>query len=295
MAKGRGKRATRKPYDNAIGHASMLFVDTGAQVSNLAVSLGEELQRLESSVSAGDGKPDAIRKSGSPISVRAMKSSVALMLSSMLEGWANFLAELALRTNDGLEGSPEVVHALGQAEIDCLAEQRTALDTRTAGLIVTKNVYVATLDKLVVVPRLLGRLHGFDFVLDKAGQGWQKVQGLKIVRDELTHPKLNLNDYLGNNPAALSLDKVRSAVEINMNALYECAEGVDWYVSQTVGLLRHFVKRGPRLAISFGSVEFICWLIVVNLQSPAGISVKVFNRHHPAPVDLVSENGKRPN
>jgi hypothetical protein len=258
-------------------------MDLGAQISNLAVALGEEIQRVESSAANADKEQGIVEKKGSPISVRALKSSVSLILSSMIEGWANFLAELAVSTNDGLEGSPDVVHALQQAEIDCLLEQRTALDTRTASLTVTRNVYIPTLDKLAIVPRLLGKMHGLDFVLDKGGHGWQKVQKLKGIRDQLTHPKLDLKVRISNSCPEFSLDTVEAVVEISMLDLYECAEGLDWYISQTLGLLQQLVKKGRPYVITFFSVELFCWMILANLRSPAGISDIIFERHHPAP------------
>ena len=285
MAKAHDDQSRRTPYENAIGHACWSFLDLAAQISNLAVSLGEELSGTKELEKAGGHKSGKRGESGSPISVRAIKTSVALLLSSMLEGWANFLAELALQSNVGLEGSPKVVYHFNQIEIDCLAEQRTSLNARTAEAVVTKNVYIPTLDKLAIVPRLLGKQYGCDFVLERGGSGWQKVQILKSVRDKLVHPKLDLTGLLDEIPTEIELDTVRATIEVNLIDLYTCAEGMDWYLHETMGLLRQIVKPSQRFVLSIGSVEILSWLILSNLSSVTGTSKAAFNREHPAPVN----------
>jgi hypothetical protein len=111
--------------------------------------------------------------------VRALKTSVIMLQFSALETVANFLADLAIRTSEGIQGSPEVKASLTQVELDFLAERRTYVDAGSGALKISGSAFVPTLDKLTVAPLLLGKVHGLKRRIDKGGSGWQKIQQLK--------------------------------------------------------------------------------------------------------------------
>jgi hypothetical protein len=197
-----------------------LLVDLLAQILNLIVATQKEVERIKTEENQDQEKESSEKKeSGSPISVRAFKSSIILLQFSALETISNSLAGLAIKTMNGISGAPEIKNRLSLVEVDFLAEQRTYVETTTGSLKVSGSVFVSTLDKLAIAPLLFGKLHGHTFHLNKGGKGWQNVRHLKETRDKLTHFKLDGSWLELEESVQLSLDHVKPAVIIRTKSL----------------------------------------------------------------------------
>jgi hypothetical protein len=286
-----GNSKLTTPFDNLIGNGSMLLIDLFAQLINLIVALQKESDSIKSSPDESSDENKTDKLSGSPISVRALKTSIILLQFSALETIANFLSGLAIRINSGIPGAPDVNTPLTQVEIDFLKEERTYLDTGTGALKLSGSVFVSTLDKLAMAPLLLGRLHDQNYRLDKGGNGWRSIQRLKEIRDQLTHFKLDGTLMEGDESISLDLDNVKPAVTIKNRDIFNGGEAMKWYIQQVIDLLSSmYTERHWQLVTRFQILQFMNWMALLNLYKSCSISDEVFNRDYPRPF---SNAGKR--
>ena len=264
---------TNTPYFKAVSNGCMLIIDLLAQIFNLINSLQIEISKLKTEKDRDD------------ITARALRTSILVLQFSTLETTSNFLAELTIETNKGLEGSPEIVSRLTQAEIDLLAEQRTYVDIVTGEVKSNSSNYIATMDKLAIVPLLFGRLHGKRYRLDKSVKGWQNILKLKEVRDKFIHYRINISSMTKIGP---DFKKIIPTIKIENKDLFVGAESIQWYQQQIVILLRQVYKNSNQLALAFLNnqmiaLEMVCWMMLSKLYKSAGISDKEFARDYPPP------------
>ena len=253
--------------DSIIGGARTLLLDLLSQALNLIVLLDREVKAIEH-----DSTDPLERGSrGSPISVRALKSSVVLLQFGILEALGNFTAELTVRLHEGLDGAVPLRIPLSQVELDFLREQRSSLEPTTGKIKIQKGVYVSTLDKLSAAPLLFAKSYGKNFRLDKAGSGWGNVQKLKVLRDTLTHIRPGMEPSTVETDIQLNLDKVTPSVLITFADLFDGSECILWYCRE---LKRSCVELGAQehqlilRVVTFW--EFIAYLHLVNLQTRSG-------------------------
>jgi len=277
------------PYQNMVRNSFTLFIDLAAQLVNLAVSLSKEIGKIEpEQTNASTSGED--NESGSPISVRAIKTSIILLEVNALETVSNFLAELALKTNEAIVGAPDVQQTLTQIEVDFLAEQRTYIDVQTGALKIRESVFVPTLDKLSIIPLLLGKLHNQSFRLDKSGKGWQKIQKLKEIRDGLSHFRTDFSVPATDDAFSLDLDNVKPAIVIKNIDLFEGIEATRWYIAQLISLLRQIDMEDYRgLTRQFLMLDVVYWMVLLNLYKICGIAENTFYRDYPSPVSQKPE------
>lgn len=276
-------------YEKAICTGGTLIVDLMCQLINLIVELNKETKKLNIKKNEiMEGNIDR-KESGSPITVRAYKTSIAMLMFDSLESICNFLSKLILLMNEGLEGSPQVEYHLNQVEIDLLKEQKTYMDCRTGKIKVNDSNFIPTMDKLTIVPFLLGKIYDIEFKIDKGGKGWQGLLELKQLRDELTHPKFNLDIDELNDSMLLDTNNIKPSVVISNMKLFEGTESIRWYWGNIRKLFEVSGLITPKSVINnIFSVDFLLWLIMLNLNE--GCNIKEFDKKYPSPIKM-SEQG----
>lgn len=272
------------PYQELAQSGLAVLTDLLAQNLNVIVAVQEEVRRIEVRQELDSEQGGDKKEHGSPISVRAFKSSIILLQFSFLEALANVLAGLQIKTMEGISGAPEITSSLTQVELDYLSEQRTSVDDKTGALKVNSRVFISTLEKLAIVPLLLGKLHGCPFRLDKNCKGWQSVQHLKETRDKLVHFKLDDTWRQLDADSPLNLDNIKPTVTIQTKDLFAGGLALRWYVQQIKVLLKQIYKDNQEpLLLHFTMLELICWMMLMNLYEDCGISENKFNQEYPMP------------
>ena len=274
---------TYTAYEKVIGGASSLLVDLFCQLGNLTLTLQREQQSKEVRlVRLAESTNDA-GKAASPVFERALKTGIILMQFSLLEAIANALAQIAIKTNEKIDGAPRTRCTLSQVEVDLLAEQRSYFDPMTGSLKLNEPAYVPIIDKLAITPVLFGKLYCQEFRLDKRATGWQKIKRLKECRDRLVH--FDISAKAGPEPLVPSLDQVKPAYLIQNTDIFEGSEGIRWYLRQLIEMLEKISKdkHGQLINILFAA-EYTNWMVLLNFYRSCGISETVFRRDSPPPV-----------
>lgn len=270
-------------YDKVIRIGTSLMLDLMAQILNLIVILNQEIEATELKKTNVDEEENKSSKNGgSAITIRAYKTSIIMLMFDALESICNFLSELILAMNGGIDGSLQVEYNLNQIEIDLLKEQKTYIDCKTGKIKVSESNFIATMDKLIIVPFLLAKIYGLEFKIDKSGKGWQGILELKQLRDKLTHPKFNLNIGEVDDTFSLDINNIKPAVSISNMELFKGTESVRWYwgqirkVFEVSGLIK---QRGVFMLIA--GIDLILWLMMMNLCKSCGI--KNFDEKYQSP------------
>lgn len=280
----RKKKLKKTPFYNAIINSFNLLIDLTAQIINLIIELIKESEHLKKSknyITSEDNEKLEI----SPVTIRALKSSIVIFQFSLLESISNFLTELVLNINNGIKGAPKIVCPLKQFEIDFLSEIKTDINRRT-GTLKTTITHVSTIDKLNIVSHLFGKLHGINFRLDKSGIGWRNIRKLKDIRDKLAHPKLDFSDikFSNNLSKIINIDEVKPALIIKNNSLFNGAVGIRWYLQQIISLLAEIKKTEyTGLILQFIGLDVMCHLMIINLPESCSISYKSIENICPVP------------
>jgi hypothetical protein len=272
--------------ESLIGGAQTLVFDLLAQTLNLIVSVECELKAIEED----KGAPLEGGWRGSPISVRALKSSIVLLQFATLEELANFTAELTVRSHKGLYGAPALLSPLSQVELDFLREERSFVNADTGKVKIQHGAYISTLNKLSVAPLLFAKSHGKSFRLNKGNSGWENVRKLKALRDALTHIRFGTatsttESDMAANSDKLDLDTVRPSILINGAHLFAGSESISWYCRE---LMRAFVEVGAHEYESIMRLlklaEFTAYMHLINLQPRSSVSERRLQRLLPCGV-----------
>jgi hypothetical protein len=156
--------------------------------------------------------------------LRSQRTSCMLIGWAILEALANFMAEMTIAISERMEGAPECVRAITPQERDFLREEQTYFDPQKFQTRIRSSNFVSTLEKLTIVPRLLGSVKGIEFQLDRGGRGWHALTQAKRTRDLLTHPKLcdvPLNAIIHKS----------IAVAVHDNDIANLVNGLAWYAT----------------------------------------------------------------
>lgn len=219
---------------------------------------------------------------GSPITVRALKSSIILLQFSVVEALASFVSKLVIEAHRHSSEGPRAPYPLDEVELDCLKEQRTSVDTRSGELTVKGNVYLPTLDRLSIVLSFFAKSHGRKFQLNRTNGGWHNITRLKKLRDELSHVRLDFSLGTPIELEALDLDRIRPSITITSRNLFMGAEAIVWYSQQ----IRHVVSESTshdykQVVHLMTIVEFLAYMQLMNLHKSCGFSSKAFEKSHP--------------
>jgi hypothetical protein len=275
------------PFHKLVNQSAGLLKDLLCQVVNLVVMLQDEVKTLsEKEIDDQQESNESIRalrkNRGSSITVRALKTSIIVMQFNIVESLCNFLGELVVSINDGIGGAPKRERALTVLEIDWLMERKSYFDVRSASIRQRDNAFAATLDKIVITPILFAKMHRTTFRVNKGVVGWEKVIGLKNLRDRLTHFRLSELDLADERGQMLSIDQVKPTIVIESKTLFAGAEAIRWYLGEIEELL-HAIRR-PEYDIMLKDILFlraINYLVMLNLYKNCGISDKVFDKRFP--------------
>lgn len=261
------------PYDSYVLGGGEAIVDLLAQVDSMVSNFNFEYQRIMQDVNAV-----------STINIRALKTFIIIVQFSVLESMSNFLGDLTLLANQGIESSPKIVSKLNLVEIDFLSDQKSELDKN--GQVKTKKTFASTLDKICIAPLLLAKLHGIDFNIDKSAEDWQNVVKLKEIRDNLTHPKISLSSR--EVTMSLNIDRVKPCVIVKNEDLFLGAKVLRWYIDEITKLMRN-LERSNQVKISFpyNHLELFSYRLLSKLYYTPGMSHKQFERKYPTPSFLV--------
>lgn len=278
--------ASSNDYQNVVRNGCTLLTDLLAQLVNLIVILNKEIEYVEDKEAEENS---TAKTQGSPISVRGMKTSIVMLQFSVLEALANFISVLALKSSEEIAGSPPVINRLTQIEVDFLLEQRTYLEMGSGNLKVSSGAYSPTLDKLSLVPFLLGKIYNQPFRIDKGSNGWKKIQRLKEIRDKLTHFKFDGELWATHEAIQLDLDNIKPSIVISSNDLFIGCAAIHWYLQQVESVLKNIYGNDHKpLLFNFKSLRVLSYLTLLNLYKNCGISDKTFNRDYPNQIMLSS-------
>jgi hypothetical protein len=240
-----------------IGHASCFELLSQAQ--NLAVQLKKKYELNEADLTT----------------INALKTSIVMILFSVLEGYCNFIGELIVQSSIKNVENPKTSHNLSQIEIDYLSEQKTYID-KSGTRKIKKSVFNPTLDKLFVTPLILGKIFGIDFKIDKSCKEWQSLRRLKEIRDRITHIKF---DYNGDN----------SRLYISENDIIYASEAIGWYFEK-VGSLIHNIYKEAFDKTSIFSIRMSCWITQLHLYKLCNMSDKLFDKNFICPLKCDANN-----
>ncbi|MBP1906305.1 hypothetical protein J2Z32_002954 [Paenibacillus turicensis] len=163
---------------------------------------------------------------------RSVLTAITLLSFNTIEAYANFLAILAEKSNEGLSDAPKVKEELHYTEVDALLERKTYFEPRKMSIETQENSFLPTLDKFFVVPNLLAKLYGIEFKVDKGGKEWGSIRKLKNERDKITHLKFDLNllPRAGDFERPDDMKKINPTYNINPKDVFDGIEGVRWYI-----------------------------------------------------------------
>ena len=215
--------------------------------------------------------------------IEALQTAMILLLFNILETTSNFLAALAVNTNHGLHGAPKVISPLSQPEIDLLTEQRIYVDHRTGNLQTSSSVFTPVLDKLALVPLILGRLHGITFRLDKKQNEWRLIRRLKDMRDKIIHLRPDFSHLT-------EQEIVKPSVRITNEDIFLGTVAIRWYIKQITKLLQEMFRgKNKNLIKGYLTLDFQCFIILDNLRKFCTIRKSRFLRDHELPKLLKSK------
>ena len=177
--------------------------------------------------------------------LRSTKSSVILMSFNMLEGYANFLASLAIGLSNRDILGPEVKVELNIIEQDILKEESSKYDFKKCSVESRKNNYVATMDKIKTVLTLLSKIYGKEYKLETGENEWNQIKALKKERDKLTHPKFDINmlPSIDSNKYLDDITNVNPTFNIDDKVLIEGIIGLRWYFHKSALLLQELFRE----------------------------------------------------
>jgi hypothetical protein len=233
------------------GHASCFELLSQAQ--NLSVQLKKKYDSTEEYLTT----------------INALKTSIVMILYSVLEGYCNFIGDLIIKSSKKNEKELEFCYNLSQIEIDYLSEQKTYID-RSGNIKIINSVFNPTLDKLYVTPLILGKIYGLDFKIDKSGNKWQSIRRLKEIRDRITHIKF---DYNGEN----------SRLYITEKDIVYASDAIAWYF-EAVGSLFHQIYKDSFDKTSILSIKMSCWIIQLHLYKLCNMSDHFFDKNFICPL-----------
>lgn len=264
--------------DQICNGASVLLMDLLAQIVNLVVAVEKEARSIEKD----QLEPLERGSRGSPISVRALKTSIVFLQFSVLEALANILAELITVSHQGTDAIPKATNPLSQTELDSLKEQRSYLDFRTGEVKTKQAVYIPILDKLSIAPALLARSYGQNFRVNKGDVGWGRVRKLKQLRNSLTHIRLDLPPQGSATTVELNLDNVRPSVMVSSQNLFSGSEAIIWYSRQIRQVFTQIaVPEYERMVHLMMFVEAFAYMHLLNLRESCGVSEERLNEMYP--------------
>lgn len=277
-------------YNQLLAGAQTLLTDLMAQAVNLVVmEVRESDNTTIKKQHASLPEPH-----GSPITVRALKSSIILLQFSVVEALASFVSKLVIEAHRHPSEGPRAPHPLREVELDCLNEQRTSVDTRSGKIHVKGNVYAPTLERLSFVLLSFAKSHGHEFRLNKSNDGWQNVTRLKKLRDELTHVRLDFSLGTLIELETLDLDKIRPSITITNRNLFMGAEAIIWYSQQIRHVVNQSTNHDYRQVVHLLTVvEFLAYMQLLNLHKSCGISSKAFEKSHPIPIKFLRNQARK--
>jgi hypothetical protein len=268
------------PFDNVIKSGFNLLLNLFFLINNLISLLRQQLVKIDIS----DDRRN--KNMTSEIGVKSLKYSIILLQFCFLEALCNFLADLIVRSTEGLKGSPHYVQKLTQIEVDFLKENKTIFDPNTGRLKGRKQIN-STLDKITAIPFLLGKLYGKNFRLNKKDQGWNKLLELKKKRDELTHPKLGLTSLIENKKIEEILIKlsdtniIHTDLEIRNENLFDGIVAIRWYLQEMKKLFRIIYSSKEYEHINRLNEFF--YITLALLRHECTITDKEFENKYPSP------------
>jgi|GEM_PF-6659809 len=168
--------------------------------------------------------------------MRLYKTCMVLFMVNYIESLCNFLAQFALRMNE-FESNSEIKYRLEQIEKEYLVEEKSIIKN---GEIKEKVSFVSIVDKLEFYPKILGKVFGVEFKIDKSGRGWQSIIHLKKCRDELTHVKFK-SDITINKKSAF-VEDFRYELFLPEDEILEYATAIQWYTDNIAQLVNKIIN-----------------------------------------------------
>lgn len=196
----------RKTSLNEFQKFNSLWVDQlseiKCQIYNLLCLLVEEYKKINSTKSTPP----------SPISIRAIKTSIFQNAILYIEAVANFLSAVAVNIDNGLAGAPKKKIPLEQEDLKKLNET---------------NGYIRLQDKLILSTECLNKLIGSSIKIDKSSHHWGRFKDFKKRRDNLTHIRVPINDGY----RTPSMDNMTASVKITDGDIEKSVELLQWFNS----------------------------------------------------------------
>ncbi|HDR3345759.1 TPA: hypothetical protein QCN45_003555 [Bacillus cereus] len=219
----------------------------------------------------------SLNKNSDDISKRSIKSSVTLLLFSILESYTSFLSNLTVDSNNELySDAPKIKGKLHTIEEDLLKEQQTIYDTKKRQVKVKKNNYVPVLEKLCIVPALLAKLYGVEFSIDKGRDDWRYLEDLKKCRDNITHPKFDFEsislspNYETVHDMTTAINHTKQFYNIEEESILKGTLGIKWYLNEVNKLLQ-IIYNENILQTTLNSVDLFANLTLLKINKQFNI------------------------
>lgn len=186
----------------------------------------------------------------------------------MLEGYANFLASLAIGLSNKNIIGPEVKVELSIIEQDVLKEEASKYNFKKYSVESRKNNYIATMDKIKVVLALLSKMYNEEYKLKTDENEWNQIKELKNERDKLTHPKFDINmipsiysyQYLDD------INNVYPTFNIDNKTLIEGIIGLRWYFHKSALLLQNLFRENMSKHL-LRALDVLLYKLILDLNN----------------------------
>lgn len=215
---------------------------------------------------------------------RGLKMSIILMSFNLLEGYSNFLAELAIGLNEGYITGVEIKNKLNLLELDLLKEQESKYNVKKYKIETKNNKFVSTLDKLLLTLTFLSKIYGEDYKLETCDHKWEYLNNFKKERDKLTHLKFNMNmlpsieDY----KSPSDIEKGNPTFSIDDTVLFNGIVASRWYFDKCALHLQKLFKTNMA-RISLSSFDLFLYKLLSILISVLNIDKDKFKESIEAP------------
>lgn len=316
----KAKKREPSKFESLIRYSHILIMDSFDQLIGLVESLKLSLEIIKNRKQTSSKKDKKIQERYI-VTMRAYKSSIITFQFCILELICDFLIQLVIKTNEGLKGIPKKSSLLTKAELEFITEKTTQFNSKTKKEN-TRQSFIGILDKLTIPPYLLGKLYDKEFNIDKGGRGWNGIKKLKKIRDELTHPKLELDVYpdniyeiekiektATNKPIKgyensydygkfLNIFKIRPTLTIKNTDLLDGAESIRWYIHELARLFKAIYTtplnaelQNPLGGLTF--IEIMCFVVIDHLRLICNISESKHEKKYPLPYLFQSFDPKK--
>jgi hypothetical protein len=204
---------------------------------------------------------------------RSILSSSIILSFSILEAYLNYISSLIIFEHKNNAFSPKILNRLSEVELDVLEEKKSTFDIKKIKVKKTDNSYIRIMDKLIVVPKLLAKTYSKDINIDKGCKNWEYLNELKEKRDDISHPKFDIEKIeqitdFRNMPSPL-----KPAYSIEPIVLLNGLISIRWYLRITGELLID-IYQGKFSSFNFDAIDILLSKLILDIDKKYSLHIK---------------------